>query len=329
MTRIRRPLLEPFHRRGDLEIHRGDLRELVPSLGRFDAVVTDPPYGISFMGAGWDHGVPGAEFWEVVLAALRPGAHLLAFGGTRKFHRLFCAIEDAGFELRDCVSWLYGTGFPKSLDVAKAIDKKLGAEDGKRWEGWGTALKPAWEPVVLARRPLDGTVAENVLRYGTGGINVDECRVETEDNLCGGAYVQDKKKVCKVYGKLDYSCGEYVQPIGRWPANVTHDGSADVVDLLPGGSDRFFYCAKVSRSERGEGNDHPTVKPIALMRWLVRLVTPTGGVVLDPFAGSASTLLAAREEGFRAVGVELEPRYCAIAARRIGGPRRRRVAVLA
>ena len=220
-------------------VHTGDCRDVLRDYpaDHFDSIVSDPPYGLTFMGKGWDRGVPGAEFWQEAFRVAKPGAHLLAFGGTRTFHRLTVAIEDAGWEIRDCMMWLYGSGFPKSHDVSKAIDKRGGAERqvlderpaygigitgatfkghaegatakttapatdaARQWQGWGTALKPAWEPVIVARKPLSGTVADNVLRYGTGALNIDGCRV-------GGTE-------------------------GRWPANVMHDGSAEVVAGFP------------------------------------------------------------------------------------------------
>ena len=366
-----------------------------------DAIVTDPPYGLGFMGSKWDHMPPGVEWAEECLRVLKPGGHLLAFGGSRTWHRLAVAVEDAGFEMRDSIAWLYGSGFPKSLDVSKAIDKRrdwslverlsgeikrarsesglslaevgqatLAATDGtygkwyhrgghmffetgrslpsrpewdqlrhvlpiapefaevydeaeravirertmtqgggtslqmrmgevrevraditapatpdaERWQGWGSAMKPGFEPVVVARKPLIGTIAQNVLTYGTGALNIDACRI---------------------------SASGQSPDAGRWPANVVLDESqAEVLDEQSGAS-RFFptfrYQAKAPRSERPKVNGvaHPTVKPVALMRWLVRLVTPPDGVVLDPFAGSGATLEAALLEGFQCVGIEL------------------------
>jgi site-specific DNA-methyltransferase (adenine-specific) len=350
-----------------------------------DSIVTDPPYGLSFMGKDWDHGVPGEAFWREALRVAKPGAHLLAFGGTRTHHRLMCAIEDAGWEIRDCLGWLYGSGFPKSLDVSKAIEREvvgrgIGAHskdpdsfgnghnpeynitapatpEAVRWNGWGTALKPAWEPIVLARKPIIGTVAQNVLEYGTGALNIDGCRVETADNLVthhqGGTGNRENWRTGNKEG-VCYSTGS---TNGRFPANLLHDGSEDVLAVFPeskgqqgdvrgteksrtggegtvcygeygarpftpkrgdgGSASRFFYCAKASSSERGEGNSHPTVKPLALMQYLCRLVTPPGGVVLDPFTGSGSTLLAALKEGFCFIGIEKEPKYWTIANERI------------
>ena len=351
-----------------------------------DAIVTDPPYGLAFMGKKWDYDVPSEELWRQCFRVLKAGGHLLCFAGTRTQHRMAVRIEDAGFEIRDMIAWVYGSGFPKSLDVSKAIDKRGGATVGfesfrdavktamnknqisraklqealgnfmlshyltagsqpaipnwrdyqiirdtvglgdaydemfrpeaerevvgqhqtdmgglggerlgqkggditiaatheaKQWQGWGTALKPALEPITVARKPLIGTVAENVLQHGTGAINVDGCRV-----------------------------GE------RWPANFIHDGSEEVTDLL-GSAARFFYCAKASKRDRDEGNNHPTVKPTDLMRYLCRLVTPPDGTVLDPFMGSGSTGKAAVLEGFRFIGIEREEEYCEIAKARI------------
>jgi hypothetical protein len=359
-------------------VHHGDCREVMATMDAdsVDAIVTDPPYGLAFMGKGWDHAVPGVEFWTKVLRVAKPGAHLVAFGGTRTFHRLACAIEDAGWEMRDCLSWLYGSGFPKSHNGP--------------WGG--TALKPAWEPIILARKPLDGTVAANVAAHGTGALNVNNCRVEILEQL-------PSYRTTGVGGNQGYNGGwsgqrehkghkdsarHHLQ--GRWPANVVLDKDAAAIldeqtkDLsgattytrkttdaqreVPqpghkagemhrafndsGGASRFFYVAKASRSERDAGlrgmpkkftatmgdgigarehnasnagahasNHHPTVKPIALMRWLCRLMTPPGGLVLDPFTGSGTTGCAAALEGFGFVGIEREAEYVAIAERRI------------
>ena len=373
-------------------IYHGDCREVMPTLHpeSVDSIVSDPPYGLSFMGKGWDHGVPGVEFWAEALRVAKPGAHLLAFGGTRTYHRLACAIEDAGWDIRDCVMWVYGSGFPKSHDVSKAIDKAAGAErekvsasgglhnntnlnddgwskvgaenptmDGpnpataaaRQWSGWGTALKPAWEPIIVARKPLCGTVAENVLTHGTGGINVDGCRVEGSkpDTTRGAGGRNGRYAPIAAQGRI------VDNGLGRWPANVIHDGSDEVTGLFPqanggnypqggkrskssdnalgvfkgndqpsramgdsGSAARFFYCAKASKADRDADNKHPTVKPTALMRYLCRLVTPPGGVVLDPFTGSGSTGKAAIMEGFRFIGIEREAEYVEIAKARIG-----------
>jgi site-specific DNA-methyltransferase (adenine-specific) len=373
-------------------IHHGDCREVMATLDAesVDAIVSDPPYGLSFMGKGWDHGVPGVEFWTEALRAAKPGAHLLAFGGTRTYHRLACAIEDAGWDVRDCVMWVYGSGFPKSHDVSKAIDKAAGAERerirsvrsavvgatyagdewsrqfkdsvlssepttdaARQWSGWGTALKPAWEPIIVARKPLVGTVAENVLTHGTGGINVDGCRVGASKEVPASV---SRKATANCYAGGWREAGEtpgiggHDPNLGRWPANLIHDGSEEVVGLFPaanarnggntgtdsggvysgtwgnaetqqyrdsGSAARFFYCAKASKADRGVDNKHPTVKPTALMRYLCRLVTPPGGVVLDPFTGSGSTGKAAILEGFRFIGIEREAEYVEIARARI------------
>jgi len=294
----------------------GDCLDVMASMpeSSVDSIVTDPPYGLSFMGKDWDHGVPGEAFWREALRVAKPGAHLLAFGGTRTHHRLMCAIEDAGWEIRDCLGWLYGSGFPKSLDVSKAIDKMAGAErahEAIQWQGWGTALKPAWEPIVLARKPLIGTVAQNVLEHGTGALNIDGCRVGTEDKLSIGSNKHNGNAIN--FGMKDNKEAQSQHPQGRFPANLIHDGSDEVEAVFPKNASRFFYCAKASKSERGEGNNHPTVKPLALMRYLCRLVTPPDGVVLDPFCGSGSTLVGALQEGFRYIGIEKDPDYVNIA----------------
>jgi DNA modification methylase len=400
------------------QLHHGDCLEVLKTLPdcSIDAVVTDPPYGLSFMGKRWDYDVPAVEVWQECLRVLRPGGHLLSFAGTRTQHRMAVRIEDAGFEIRDLIAWVYGSGFPKSLDISKAIDKEAGlerekipvgdpvkrmipgadqdktgswikdngreyqpgveipaTEAAKQWQGWGTALKPAFEPVTMARKPFASTVAANVLEHGTGGLNVDGCRVGTEVvKTCGG------KKGGVAYGDWAKAINE--THIGRWPANFIHDGSEEVVALFPettsgrpagikagnnnnvfgqfsggvpvtgfgdsGSAARFFYTAKASKADRdagceamsikdvhrygswiGEGvdpnaparnrNHHPTVKPTDLMRYLCRLVTPPGGIVLDPFTGSGSTGKAAILEGFRFIGIEREAEYIEIARARI------------
>jgi DNA modification methylase len=388
------------------------MAELEPE--SIDAIVTDPPYGLGFMDRAWDALPPGREVADAIFRVAKPGAHVLAFGGTRTYHRLACAIEDAGFEIRDQIDWLYGSGFPKSLDVSKAIDKAAGAErtevvgtklgrpgmatdgrnqsfdssvntygsggvlstdisapataDAERWQGWGTALKPAHEPIVVARKPLVGTVAANVLEHGTGAINIDGCRVafrgegderESKDKNRHADY--GSGEVVGYHGWQSRGDGGNYDPPGRWPANVVLDDEAAAMldeqsgeraagnhpatrngredekvygsgwssgtngDRRPtdsGGASRFFYVPKASRAERNAGlkraaNDHPTVKPIALMRWLVRLVTPPDGTVLDPFVGSGTTGIAATLEGFDFVGIEREAEYLEIAASRI------------
>jgi DNA modification methylase len=352
-----------------------------------DAVVTDPPYGLSFMGKKWDYDVPSVEVWAECLRVLKPGGHLLAFAGTRTQHRMAVRIEDAGFEIRDMIAWVYGSGFPKSLDVSKAIDKAAGAErevvggkkramagwsmDGgtkfvdrnitapatdaaRQWAGWGTALKPALEPITVARKPLSGTVAATVLEHGTGALNVDGCRVGERE-----------KRMLNRGGSIGYGGSEPQGVVedggcGRWPANLIHDGGDEVVGLFPaqagaaapvhrrnsdkfrqtygsfggnideagstfhgdtGSAARFFYSPKADGTDRNEGtearNIHPTVKPTDLMQYLCRLVTPPGGTVLDPFMGSGSTGKAAQMEGFRFIGCERDPDYFAIAKARI------------
>lgn len=352
-----------------VDVHLGDCRDVVKTLDPVDAVVTDPPYGLSFMGKGWDHGVPGVEFWTAISGAMKPGAHLLAFGGTRTFHRLTCAIEDAGFEIRDCLMWIYGSGFPKSLDVSKAIDKAAGAErkvtgersggiaggsgkhcsvsgsygfrekipitnpatpDAKQWQGWGTALKPAYEPIIVARKPLDGTVAANILEHGCGALNVDGCRVGDEDRFNAAASNDGTSPASLAPVNVTGYSGCIVK--GRWPANVIHDGSDEATAGM-GEAARYFYTPKASGTDRGNKpefdmplfgetveefrNTHPTVKPVDLMRYLCRLVTPPGGTVLDPFCGSGTTIVAAKQEGFNAIGIELNEEYFDIINQRI------------
>jgi DNA modification methylase len=488
-------------------LYHGDCLEVLRSMpdNSVDSVVTDPPYGLSFMGKHWDYDVPSVDIWSECLRVLKPGGHLLSFAGSRTYHRIACAIEDAGFEIRDQIMWIYGSGFPKSLDIGKAIDKEqhkilfslselqdklndrrremgltlkqinimLGApensglaahkfcdktqpqyptreqmtildkelslngelwtlydkverevigqgkagltagsianfagskvfdltapatDEARQWQGFGTALKPAHEPICVARKPIEGTVAANVLKWGTGGINVDGCRVEFQDDT-------DKAESVNKNQHADYNSNDgirvptkgiyhgdnrppenYNPTQGRFPANVIHDGSDEVLDGFPdkcgalapvksgqkgfGGeiygkyaqagddgatyyndglasASRFFYCAKASKAERNMGreglpmteykmhrrpdsdpdkvpminqNYHPTVKPIALMRYLCRLVTPPNGIVLDPFLGSGTTAIAAVQEGFQYIGIEREAEYCEIARHRI------------
>ena len=407
-----------------VELLHGDCLERLRELPdcSVDACVTDPPYGLSFMGKAWDYDVPGAEVWREVLRVLKPGAHLLAFAGTRTQHRMAVQIEDAGFEIRDLIAWVYGSGFPKSLDVSKAIDKRGGAsvawfgpwfrewrkqngvaqkevaalfpsktggltgcvanwelgfnmptpdqfnlirdtfglpfesiEEAERevvaqqrgtqlavapgqgndrsvttlditapatpaaqqWAGWGTALKPALEPITVARKPLGGTVAENVLRHGTGAINVDGCRVKAEQGDEPLRWAHGRG--LDFHGAEDRGPCEALTSPGRWPANLIYDDSKEPCALL-GDAARFFYCAKASKADRGAENVHPTVKPTELMRYLCRLVTPPGGVVLDPFMGSGSTGKAAVLEGFRFIGIEREADYLEIARVRIQVP---------
>jgi len=366
-----------------INLYEGDclkvMKDMIAKGIQVDSVVTDPPYHLTsivsrfkgtsqdddnktgkaakagsnnyarlskgFMGQTWDGGDIAfrKETWELVFQVLKPGGHVLAFGGTRTFHRMACAIEDAGFEIRDTIMWLYGTGFPKSHKVG---------------DGWGTALKPAVEPIVLARKPLsENTVAGNVLKHGTGGLNIDECRIShvTIENgtLAQNTHLRSHVKTSggrSIFGNTKEH--RYEIPSGRWPANVIHDGSEEVLENFPesksgkvvggqpmtkgfthstvakradfesynddGSAARFFYSSKVSKKERGEENTHPTVKPVDLMRYLITLVTPKGGSVLDPFMGSGSTGIAAKNGGWIFHGIEAEPKYFKIAQNRIG-----------
>ena len=417
-------------------IHHGDCIETMNAMPpeSVDAIVTDPPYGLGFMGKKWDGLPPSLEWAEACYRVLKPGGHIAAFGGTRTWHRLAVAIEDAGFEMRDSLAWLYGSGFPKSHDVSKAIDKLAGAErevvgvvkrapgaigsksrvaygyrptvrdtttanitapatpEAAEWDGWGTALKPAFEPIVLARKPLaEKTVARNVLAHGTGAINIDGCRIEGEADRpmprtpsggilrLDGCHTVDELRALAEAGEKTptgrdarktlarheaYSArreegGEKATNTGRWPANVlldhhaaawvdeqsgtlktgakkahhqrhtvggnglTHGRMEGVTgpesEANEGGASRFFYSAKAPKSERPnvDGVQHPTVKPLAIMRWLIRLVTPPGGTVLDPFAGSGTTIEAALIEGFNPVGIEMETDYLPLIRHRI------------
>ena len=401
-------------------LHLGDCRDVLATMGdnSIDAIVCDPPYELGFMGKAWDaSGIAyDVTVWQQCLRVLKPGGHLIAFGGSRTYHRLAVAIEDAGFEIRDQIQWIYGSGFPKSLDVSKAMDKQAGAvrTDGarewqggqrsggilgtnhgtqtltkydapstdlaKQWHGWGTALKPAHEPAVLARKPLRGTVADTVAQWGTGALNIEGTRVAADDGRPFLISTGRKEVVNTFGGNLNGSKAMGTTTAGRWPSNVILDEeAAQVLDgqsgvsksrprtpssqhhkgiLTPfqrgnetsvhsdsGGASRFFYVAKASKAEREAGlhyeewhkagvmqgrqdgslgaitspraNHHPTVKPLALMRYLVRMVTPPGGVVLDPFMGSGSTGCAAVREGFDFVGIDLTPEYVAIAQKRI------------
>ena len=469
-----------YYQDDHVTLYHGDCIEVLGTLpdASVDAVVTDPPYGLEFMGKGWD--APwevsdvnaDAGFSDLVMAdgfkrlprpsytgstnpkcldcggtrrgrrdgtakvrvclcadggrfpnhratemrafqgwceqwaaeclrVLKPGGHMVAFGGTRTFHRLTAGIEDAGFEIRDVLSWLYGSGFPKSMDVSKAIDKAAGAErevvgtklgqpgyslapstggnlyegsfggtgdpikeaqitapatpEAAQWEGWGTALKPAWEPIVLARKPLAGTVAGNVLTYGTGAINIDACRIGTtvETWPTTRSYGGDPSEVSftKTAGGVQRAQSTGSAPSGRWPANVLIDDEAGTaIDAQTGvtrsrigkprgaaagtgwgmtatgaeyddegGASRFFYSAKADAVERPvvDGVAHPTVKPLALMEWLIRLVTPPGGTVLEPFAGSGTTLEAAQYTGHRAIGIEKGDEYLPLIVHRL------------
>jgi len=373
---------------GNATLYCDDSNEVLEQLTDIDSCVTDPPYGLSFMGKSWDYDVPQKELWEKVFASLKNGSHLLSFFGSRTYHRGVIPIEDAGFEIRDQLMWLYGSGFPKSHNIGKAVDKlqgnereDLGANPNQRlnkpkhdifeagirgketrttkgnseWEGWGTALKPAHEPIVMARKPFKGSVANNVLEHGTGGINIDECRVDADND----AKIRIRKASSEFGQNSNWNDHKNIDTVydpskGRFPANVMHDGSDVVQEIFPktgkssggrsyqntnqmysggwademgnktdpgfgdeGTAARYFYCPKASKKDRDEGNNHPTVKPTELMRYLCRLVTPKGGIVLDPFMGSGSTGKAAILEGFHFVGIELDPDYFEIACARI------------
>jgi len=352
------------------------------------SIVTDPPYGLGFMGKQWDSLPPGQEVFEQCMRVLKPGGHLLCFGGTRTYHRMAVAVEDAGFEIRDQIMWVYGSGFPKSQNIGAAVDKIQGNErevvetkdvghditnnayrDGKterkikdvtqghsEWEGYGTALKPAHEPIVLARKPIEKglSIAQNCLKWGVGAINVDGCRVGTkEDTRREKGGWQDSGYVGGKYDRQKYNAFEARSKQGRFPANLCHDGSAEVVGLFPvtnpsrarkkpsdtiseptinmgggyksvnneytdtGSAARFFYSPKAKKKERLTFNNHPTVKPVSLMQYLVRLITPAGGTCLDPFAGSGTTGLACMKEGRSYILIDADSGSIDIARRRL------------
>ena len=397
--------MEPYYQDDCVTLYHGDCREVMPQIEGVTAIVSDPPYGLSFMGKGWDHGVPGEDFWRIASACCLPGAPMLAFGGTRTYHRLVCAIEDAGWEVRDRLlylqgqhvpvgdlAWAFGSGFPKSHNIGKALDKAAGAErevvgasDAARpnaknhtvvargtfngdatitapatpaartWDGYGTALKPAHEPICLAMLPLSGTFAHNALEHGVAGLNVDGGRVGIGDDRTSGGMGSESTTFLAPADKQ-----KYARPTGgRWPANIIHDGSEEVlagfpvskntrhmsykrsggdfIDGIPsqsekgwhvteeGSAARFFYCAKASKAERNRGCEgleggcsHPTVKPVALMRYLCTLVTmPERNLILDPFAGSGTTGVACKELGLPCVLIEQDEHHCEIIAARI------------
>lgn len=363
-------------------IHIGDCREIMRGMAEnsIDAMVTDPPYGLSkepdmaevlrhwlagddythsgggFMGKSWDSFVPGPATWREALRVLKPGGHGLVFAGSRTQDLMSISLRLAGFEIRDSIryfydpeeelgggglAWIYGSGFPKSLNIGN---------------GWGTALKPAYEPIILVRKPFPGTVADNVLTWGTGGLNIDGCRIGPGDRILGGGANFDAWRTGEERADRPSQHGKQQSghDKGRWPANIMHDGSVAVLAGFPGESGRFFYCPKTGKADRnggcehlqhipaeemtggraagsaglespragagrtsGAGNSHPTVKPTELMRYLCRLITPAGGLVLDPFAGSGSTGKAAILEEFLFVGCELSTEYATIAQARI------------
>lgn len=363
-----RELTEPqsFHD-GRITLHSGDCRDVVKALpdASIDAIVCDPPYALEsirkrfgnakaapaksgktgaftrasrgFMGQEWDTGEVAfdAAFWSDVCRVVKPGGYIFAFSGTRTYHRMAIAIEDGGFECRDQYAWTYSTGFPKSHPVAPGIASRLGPEAAEvgEWAGYGTAVKPAWEPIFVGRKPLCGTVAENVLAHGVGALNIDACRVGDEGGTTGKGSAAPSEGV---YGDgLNGWSKEEVPGLGRFPTNVLHDGSHDVVAAFPTDADgksasRFFYSAKAGEEDR-LGFGHPTIKPVALMRWLVRHAVRRGGLILDPFAGTGTTGAAALYEGARAILVEREPAYQAMIARRMelafAGPEEKRRAL--
>jgi DNA modification methylase len=423
---------------GRVILHAGDCLDVLATLpeNSVDSVVCDPPYHLTsivkrfggsgaygggfkadgngtgaafarmsrgFMGKQWDGGDIAfqPDTWRAVMRVLKPGGHLVAFSGTRTYHRMACAIEDAGFEIRDCLQWLYGSGFPKSHNVSKGIDKAAGAKRGtsyqpnngnavygramggrewnapsdppatdsaREWQGWGTALKPACEPICLARKPLsEKTVASNVLRWGTGAINVDGCRVSHNEPT------KTTERTAPRYSGVTMNGGKRggkqtvvasADPLARWPANLVHDGSEEVLAGFPesdstprtaspnhhtrlvtnfqrgsetsdysdsGSAARFFYTAKADASDR-IGSKHPTVKPVDLICWLVRLVTPKGGTCLDPFSGTGTTGEAAFREGMNAILIEREEEYQADIRRRmalcLAGPEEKQRAIV-
>ncbi len=380
-------------------IHNDDCLKVLDRMppNTIDCVITDPPYEMNFMGKGWDNA--GVSFdkttWQKCLKVLKPGGYLVAFGGTRTYHRIACAIEDAGFEIRDCIMWLYGSGFPKSHNIGLSIDKLNGCpdrghriatanryhpdgtlepngeklkpyetktEEAHKWNGWGTALKPSYEPIIVARKPIEGTVAKNCLKYGVGGLNIDECRVAFNGDMWK---TQKSGSSSRAYQSEETTTAGgmcIANNLGRFPANT-------ILDTGEGEEwRRYFYCAKASKKDRDEGleeleekktgelqggrkegsagsimlnengttrvnpyagtgapkkNSHPTVKPTALMQYLIRLVAPKGATILDPFMGSGSTGKAViyenkeRNAGYNFIGIEKDAEYCKIAEARI------------
>lgn len=316
-------------------IYHGSNLDVLPTLpdNSVDSIVTDPPYELGFMGKTWDSsGIAySVELWRECMRVLKPGGHLLAFSGSRTYHRMVVAIEDAGFDIRDMIAWVSNKTFPKSHSIEKATGEE-------QWAGWGTALKPTVEPVVMARKPLIGTVAENVLTHGTGGLNIDASRIGTTDRFGGGS--KGSSGFAANYDAEGWTQGS---ELGRWPANIILDeDAAELLDEQSEEASRFFYVARASKRDRNEGleglpevmarnyaqdaktletmpfgilpkaNFHPTVKPTALMTYLIKLVTPPGGTVLDPFTGSGSTGKAALLEGFQFIGIELTEEYLPI-----------------
>ena len=298
-------------------LYLGNCLEVLPQLEKesVDAVVTDSPYGISFMGAEWDMGVPGVPFWEEIKRVCKPGAHLVAFGGTRTFHRLVCAIEDAGWEIRDTLMWVY-SGFPKSRNIDKALIKKGDFENAEIWKGWGTGLRPCYEPILLARKPLEKglTVESNVLKWGTGALNIYATMIERDEELrrTVGGFASKSEKFHNS-DKYKINTMENEKKPGGWTGNLLLDGSEEVINFFPEGKARFYYSPKVVKKDKY--NLHPTVKPVELLKYLITLISK--GVVLDPFMGSGSTGVACKELGLEFIGIELESEYFQIAKKRL------------
>jgi len=380
-----------------MKIICGDSLEVLKTMedNSVDSICSDPPYGLKFMGKKWDYDVPSVEVWKECLRVLKPGGHALVACGTRTQHRMAVNLEDAGFEIRDLIFWHFGSGFPKSHNIEKSLKKMGEVSKAEEYKGFGTALKPSTEIWTLCRKPLEEkTIAANVLKYGTGGINIDECRVEYQgkddwDNTFRPSSNVDRNCWLKEGNSMPRK--DVIKQSGRFPANLIHSGEDEVVEGFPdtkstphshnhkkdtaiygngkglgireggslfndsGSASRFFYCAKASKSERNQGleefeekqtvgggggigdykddvnsmsgkygsekapskNNHPTVKPIKLMQYLVRLITPKGGTVLDPYIGSGSTGIGAKLEGFDFIGIEREQEYCDIAEARL------------
>lgn len=348
------------------KIHQGNNIDILKTLedNSIDSIVTDPPYGIDFLGKDWDANTGALETYQECLRVLKPGGYILAFSAARTYHHLAITLEQAGFEIRDQLMWLYSSGFPKAQDIGKAIQKRLGVEEtkplttngspngiarmtysqsepkklketenatdivvtspeAKQWAGWKTALKPAHEPIAMARKPMKGSTIDNVLTHGVGALNIDATRIPYED-------IKDMEGAGLNWNKTGYETGgprfvgsgdehtevkkpkekkNNINSEGRFPSNVIGEVAEEY--------QKYFYCPKVSKQERMLFNNHPTVKPVELMKWLVKLVTPKGGTVLDPFTGSGSTGMAAVELGHNFIGCELDPAYVDIANKRI------------
>lgn len=390
--------MELYSENKNYKLYNGNMLDMLEVIEKesIDSIVCDPPYELNFMNKGWDNsGIAfNIECWKQCFEVLKPGGYLLAFGGSRTYHRIACAIEDAGFEIRDTIMWLYGSGFPKSMDISKQLDKRNGRnvnEDfidlAKQWPGWGTALKPSFEPIIVARKPFKGSCVDNVIKYGVGGINIDECRVGNEKIVTNGSGKKENSWLPKQnaplntinYGRfpantiLTYDETDFEEVCGGFPNTkngiaVRHNSGGktfggenkqppmnDLGYNDSGSASRYFYCAKASKKDRDEGleefedkkfystlntkngsgerldggttpirkNTHPTVKPTELMQYLVRLVTPNNGAILDPFNGSGSTGKAVmyenkeKNKNYKYIGIELTEEYLPIAKARI------------